>query len=147
MIDCEFEEGFKANLRHCVVDTIVTSSTGQILLIKRAAHMNKGAGLWALPGGFVDRDETTLDAARREVLEETGYELLSIERIAIIDDPQRGDDRQNIAFVHKAIVGEKKQEPDDESEDMRWFDINSLPAQDQLAFDHMDILKRYWIIP
>lgn len=144
MIDCEFEEGFKANLRHCVVDTIVTNSTGQILLIKRAAHMNKGAGLWALPGGFVDRDETTIDAARREVLEETGYELQSIVRVAVIDDPKRGDDRQNIAFVHKGIVGEKVQEPDDESEDMRWFTKSSLPKANQIAFDHAQLIGQYF---
>ncbi len=144
MIDCTFEEGYKTtNLRHCVVDTIVVNDDNQVLLVKRAAHMTKGAGLWAIPGGFVDRDEATLDAARREVLEETGYELQSIERVDIIDNPQRGDDRQNIAFVHQGIAGRKVQEPDDESEEVRWFKKEELPSPDQIAFDHAELINRY----
>jgi 8-oxo-dGTP diphosphatase len=144
MIDCTFEDGYKAtNLRHCVVDTVVVNEDGQVLLVKRAAHLSKGAGLWAIPGGFVDRDETTIDAARREVLEETGYELQSIERVDVIDSPQRGDDRQNIAFVHKAVARRKVQEPDDESEEVRWFNFDEIPPKDLIAFDHFELLTAH----
>ena len=43
---------------------------GGILLIERARE--PGKGLWDIPGGFVDPDESAEQAAAREVLEETG---------------------------------------------------------------------------
>lgn len=43
---------------------------GKILLLKRAG--GEGTGLWWIPGGGVERDERPEDAARRELLEETG---------------------------------------------------------------------------
>jgi acetyl-CoA carboxylase carboxyl transferase subunit beta len=46
---------------------------GNLLLIQRA-H-DPGAGRWAIPGGRVEPGETLAEAARREVLEETGLEV------------------------------------------------------------------------
>ena len=51
------------------VDPIVIKN-GHVLLIKR-----KDTGNWALPGGFIDKDESSTNAATREVLEETGIVL------------------------------------------------------------------------
>lgn len=42
----------------------------QLLMVRR-----KDTGLWALPGGFIDKAETAENAATREVLEETGIEI------------------------------------------------------------------------
>ena len=59
----------------------------QILLIKRGGHpyMNK----WALPGGFVEPDETTEQAAKRELLEETGVDNIYLEQLYTFSEPKR----------------------------------------------------------
>jgi bifunctional NMN adenylyltransferase/nudix hydrolase len=54
------------------VDSLV-SCAGQVLLIQRAGLLGKGA--WALPGGFLEPNETLQQGAIRELLEETGLEV------------------------------------------------------------------------
>lgn len=74
MINCQFENGNKASLRHVTVDSIVLNENrDSILLVKRAPHLSN-PNKYALPGGFLGRDENTETAAKREVLEETGYQ-------------------------------------------------------------------------
>lgn len=60
MINCQFEDGGKANLRHVTTNAIVTKNK-QVLLGKRGTYHNGKplleAGKWALLGGFFNRDE------------------------------------------------------------------------------------------
>ena len=56
MITCIFENGGKASFRHVVLHAIVERD-GQIILEKRTGKLLE-TGKWALPGGFLDRDET-----------------------------------------------------------------------------------------
>lgn len=146
MINCEFEDGGRASLRHAVVDTIIIKN-GKVLLVKRGTFNGKPileSGKWALIGGFMERDETIKETASREALEETGWEIENLELFRIIDNPNRPvEDRQNIAFV---VVAEAKQKNDAKSEEVRemqWFNLDDLPQKKQLAFDHADSLELY----
>lgn len=143
MIECTFEKGNSAPLRHVVVDAIMVKDD-KILLVKRADQL-RGGGLWAIPGGFVDRDETTVEAIMREVLEETGYTSDVKDLLMIIDKPhRRGDDRQNVSFVYvvEPIFKVAEYDPEEVSE-LKWFDLYTLPKQDDIAFDHLEIIWNY----
>ena len=59
----------------------------EVLLIRRGNHPFKGC--WALPGGFVDPGEDVIDAAARELEEETGIEGLNLELFGIYGAPGR----------------------------------------------------------
>lgn len=142
MIDCIFEDGNRASLRHVVVDTLVLKDS-KILLVKRAAKLLEG-GKWGIVGGFVDRDETLAEAAAREVMEETGWQVKDITLFRIKDNPNRpGEDRQNVAFVYLATATEKTGEADWESDEQKWFGFDELPPEDQIAFDHAENIKLY----
>lgn len=81
---------------------------GHILLIQR--KFAPGSGAWALPGGFRNRDETFLDAAIRELMEETNVKVPekvlrgSIVKSELFDNPNRsfGIPRNTLA-VHMRI--------------------------------------------
>jgi len=89
MIKCRFENGNKASLRHVTVGVILLNeSHKKILLVKRAAFLTN-PGKYAVPGGFLDRDETSKEGALREVKEETGYEARIINLFRVNDDPNR----------------------------------------------------------
>jgi 8-oxo-dGTP diphosphatase len=142
MIDCSFENGNHASLRHVVVDNLVLQGD-RILLVKRSPELIEG-GKWGLVGGFVDRDETIKQAAAREIMEETGYEVTNITLFRIIDTPDRpGEDRQNIAFVHACVAGQRTGTPDLESTEVRWFPLSELPEEREFAFDHYGNIRLY----
>lgn len=142
MIRCQFENGNQALLRHVVVD-IVLVEDGKVFLVKRSPEYTEG-GKWAVIGGYVERDETILQAAKREALEESGYEVEIEKLLGIEDSPKRpGDDRQNISFYYLAKPVRKIQEPDKESTAVQWFPLGNLPPQAEFAFDHLDHIKNY----
>lgn len=143
MIACTFEDGGRGNLRHVVIDALIVKNN-QLLLVKRAESLVEG-GKWGLIGGFVEREETVEKALSREVFEETGYRLRTIKFFTIIDIPNRkNEDRQNIAFVYICETGEKEGNPDNESTKQEWFDLNNLPKEEEMAFDHFKIINLYF---
>lgn len=142
MIECEFENGGKAKLRHAVAEAIVVKD-GKVLLAKRSPKLSE-PNKWAIPGGFMDRDETIEQAVRREVLEETGWTIKEPTLFRVIDNPKRpNEDRQNISFLFFAGAGKQSGEADDESSEVRWFELNNLPSEDQMAFDHAEDIEMY----
>ena len=147
MINCEFEDGNKASLRHVTIDALILNKErDKLLLEKRAKHLSHGSK-WCLPGGFLERNETTHQAIAREILEETGYEVSKSELFRINDKPDRkGEDRQNVTFVFLVIVSEKTGSSDDEVQELKWFEFEKIPSGEEFAFDHHEnvrLLKKH----
>lgn len=142
MLTCIFENGDKASLRHVVVDALIMQDH-KILLIKRATHLTNG-GKYALPGGYLDRDETAEEAVIREVKEETGYDSTVLKLFTIIDRPDRPqEDRQNVAFVYVVKPLSQTGKPDTEVSGMQWFELDQLPPKNEFAFDHYQTIQNF----
>jgi 8-oxo-dGTP diphosphatase len=144
MIKCEFENGNIASpgIRHVTTNVIVVKDN-KLLMVKRAEGLLE-AGKWGLVGGYVDRDETIVEGARREVFEESGWEIDTLTLLKVNDNPDRPhEDRQNIDFIFFTNATQQTGKPDDESEMIEWYDLNSLPPQEQIAFDHADAIAVY----
>lgn len=122
------------------VDLIVlswTDSQWKILLIERAYPPFEGR--WALPGGFVERDEDLADAARRELAEETGVQLQHLMQIGTFGQPDRDPRKRVISVAYCAILHtEFKAVAGDDAAKAVWWPIDDLP---ELAFDHNTILR------
>jgi ADP-ribose pyrophosphatase YjhB (NUDIX family) len=112
---------------------LCVDEAGRVLLTRRA--WEPYAGMWDLPGGFLDEDEHPLDALRRELAEETGLEVEPTEwfgafMIRYGDEP---DARWVLNLVWRAqVVGGEEQAADDVSE-LRWFAPAELPPLDEVA--------------
>lgn len=142
MITCTFEDDGQGELRHVVVDAVAIKNN-KILLGKRASHLTN-PGKYCLPGGFLNRDEEAEQAVLRELQEETGYVGEVVKLLRVVDNPNRkGEDRQNVSFVYLINVGEKVSEPDNETKAAVWFPLDQLPQEEDIAFDHYEIIKKY----
>jgi len=117
------------------VDVVVERPDGRVVLIART---NAPLG-WALPGGFVDYGESVEDAARREVLEETGARVELVALLGVYSAPDR-DPRhhtQTTVFVGRS---DDAIAPGDDAGEVGVFGLHELPV---LAFDHAAILADY----
>lgn len=143
MINCILENDSRASFRHVTVGTITINEKNEVLLVKRAKHLTNG-GKYALPGGFVDRDETTKEAALRELKEETGYEGVIKDLFQIIDMPDRPkEDRQNIDFKYIVELTGGQKMDNNEVESIEWISLDNLPPENECAFDHMESVDLY----
>ena len=109
----------------------------EILLIQRKAYPFKD--MWALPGGFMEMEESLEEAARRELVEETGIKAGELIRFDTYDKPGRDPRGRTITQVFVMIWKQEMLLPEAGSDaaDLRWFPLNELPT---LAFDHALIL-------
>lgn len=139
------------------VFTILSSKVGEfkppqmtlmILLIKRAqknaeGHVNIEAGKWALPGGFVQPEESAFEAAKRELEEETNVNCIHLKHFGVYDKPGRDPRGWIISNAHYAIVPEhelSRRKANDDAEDVKLFSVDDVLSLD-LAFDHLKIIK------
>lgn len=144
MIQCKFENGREASLRHVTVKTLTVNDNNEVLLLKRVLNLLRG-GKYDLPGGFLERDENTQECALRELFEETGIrgEILFLFRIN--DSPKRpNEDRQNVDFIYVVKPLSSKIKANHETLSASWFSQDDLPPEEEFAFDHRDSILRYF---
>ena len=111
----------------------------QVLLVRR--RNPPFAGMWAIPGGFVDIDEPLEAAASRELEEETGVRGVYLEQFHTFGDPGRDPRGRTITVAYLALVRADEVQPraGDDAAEARWWSVSDLPP---LAFDHDRILAR-----
>ncbi|CAD7026834.1 NUDIX domain-containing protein [Pseudorhizobium halotolerans] len=83
---------------------------------------------WHLPGGFLDPPETFEAGARREALEELGYELLDV-KLVNIDVSRTSLICNNYCgvFLCSAFRKARDRAPNWEIQEARWFNVSTLP--------------------
>ena len=120
----------------CVVFAIDNNQL-KVLLIERCDDPYQGH--WALPGGFVDMDETVDQAAARELQEETCLKKIFLEQLYTFSQVDRDPRSRVVSVAYYALVkfSEQHAVPASDAKRAEWFDTKKLP---KLAFDHDHIM-------
>src|SRR5688572_4564323 len=146
-------------LPHIAYDSVVFGFSGDQLKILIMEYHN--TGFFALPGGFVQKDENLNDAARRGLKERTGLDNIYLEQFYTFGDTKRyqpnvmdtilkangvDDDRhwlldRFISVSYYALINynDVVPKPDALSDSCEWYPIDQLP---NLILDHNDIVSR-----
>lgn len=124
-----------SDVRPLAADGVVIDGN-RVLLLERDHPPFEGQ--WVLPGGLVERDETTREAAEREVREEVGLDVSAERFVDLYDDPDR-DARGNAsaAYVCRPARDDPEPAPVEEARRVAWHPIDDVP---ELGFDHEEIV-------
>ncbi len=109
----------------------------KLLLIKRGLPPYEG--MWALPGGFINLDESLDEGARRELEEETGVSDVYLEQLYTFGEPDRDPRERVVTVAYYALVptDEIDIKAGSDAEGVSWIGMQELP---ELAFDHSAII-------
>lgn len=123
----------------CVDCVIFSLNKSHIVLIQRAQEPFRG--YWALPGGFIEMDETLEESAKRELEEETGLKNITLEQFYTCGNPGRDPRGRIISVVFRGVINpnESKIYAGSDAAKAQWFSLEELPT---LAFDHAEIIRK-----
>ena len=95
-----------------------------LLLIKRGGHPFRD--MWALPGGFLQKDETIEECALREIFEETNVQPVSILPVGVFSEPGRDPRGWIISNAYASVISEEsvRQVGQDDAADAQWFSVS-----------------------
>lgn len=121
---------------------IVVNDKNEILLQLRGDDH-----FWGLPGGIMEMGERPEESAKREVFEETGY---NVELVKYLGDYHNfdkhwpgGDSAHIICFIYVGKIVSGTMTIDmDETLDLKWYSYDELPEID--AIDHLEAIKDYF---
>ena len=118
------------------------------MLIKRASEPD--AGLWSVPGGMVELGERAAEAAKREVMEETGLDVEIVEVLGVVDKIVEGDgDRIKFHFVIVDYLAHPvggSLEASSDALDARW--VKAADFRDyEMSLTLVELLKRIGLYP
>ncbi len=114
----------------------------KVLLIQRDKHPFEGK--WALPGGFVDMEESLEESIARELKEETNLENIDLFQFHSFSTLGRDPRGRTVSVVFYGFANQENLNirAGDDARDAKWFDITDIP---DLAFDHniiVDLAKK-----
>lgn len=124
------------------VDSVVfgyTEGELKVALIKRKNY--PFMGMWAIPGGFMEGNETVEETAFRELKEETGIEHVYLEQFHVFNKPGRDPRGPTVTIALFALINSDQCHliASEDAAKAKWWPAYKIPS---LAFDHDEIYAK-----
>lgn len=128
------------NIKVATDTAIVTIRDGVLNVLLIQMKKVPFEGMWALPGGLLGEEETTLAAASRILKTQTGVADVFLEQLATFDNVNRDPAGRVVSVAYYALLPDMdlQLKTTDKYADVRWWPIKKLPA---LAYDHKMVVK------
>jgi 8-oxo-dGTP diphosphatase len=126
---------------------VVSDDRGRLLMVRRGHP--PGQGLWSIPGGRVEPGETSAEAATREVLEETGLEVVIGDLAGVVELAGPAGVRYVVEDFHARVAPDHdptRLRAGDDAAEARWFsmaELGRLPCVEGL----LETLRRWQVVP
>lgn len=119
--------------------------TLKILMVRRGNHPYMG--YWALPGGFVDMDESLDEAALRELSEETNIDNIYMEQLYSWGDIGRDPRTRVIGCSYMSLVDSSKLDikAGDDAEDAAWFKVRCNVVEQKKSATEKGYIVQNWV--
>ena len=117
----------------------------KVLLVQRKNHPY--INCWALPGGFVDINESAYEAAGRELEEETGLTGVYLEQLYTMSQPNRDPRMRVISLSYIALIPIVPVEAGDDAKEALWFDVKFTEEEMTLYNEEKDVTIKYKVEP
>jgi 8-oxo-dGTP pyrophosphatase MutT (NUDIX family) len=108
------------------VGAVVTDDAGRILLLWRHRHITDASG-WEIPAGWAEPGEDLAEAARRETVEETGYDAGQLAELTVYH-PLSGISTMTYTVFHATGVRHVGEPEADEADRVAWFSPDEVRA-------------------
>ncbi|MCK5840674.1 MAG: NUDIX hydrolase [Candidatus Sabulitectum sp.] len=119
------------------VDAIIEMNNGIVLIERKYPPLG-----WAIPGGFVDKGESLLEAVKREALEETSLDIEVLDLFHVYSRPWRDPRGDTISAVYWCRSSGEPIGGDDAAKAVV-FSEDALP--ENIAFDHREIIQQFFL--
>ncbi|MDR1222704.1 MAG: NUDIX domain-containing protein [Tannerella sp.] len=126
---------------YVAVDCIIFGfSEGNLNLLLLKRNFEPSRGKWSLMGGFVQKDESTDNAAKRVLKELTGLDSVFMEQVGAFGEMERDPGERVISIAYYALININDHDRElVQSHNALWTDINKLP---RLIFDHREMVEK-----
>lgn len=118
---------------------VLVKKNGEISILLIERKHDPYQGCYALPGGFVEEDETLEEAIARELQEETNLTLNNMQQFRAYSRPDRDPRGRTISVIFVSLLDAfPAAVAGDDAASIKWFPLGQLP---ELAFDHGEIVN------
>ena len=123
--------------RRIVTDCVIIKD-GKILLIKRGHEPFKG--MWAIPGGRLEDDETVEECCLREAKEEIGVDVKIARLVGVYSNPKLEPEKFVVIAFLCDIKDDTKVKAGSDAVEFKWVDLEDVKNM-KLAADHKKIIE------